>query len=75
VPPGIVIVGPSIAVERFSRAMVDQLGTLVPHTMSAVPFRVPIAPPHTAVKSLSDAVVGTVGAAVAVRIAPVLRAM
>ena len=32
-------------------------------------------PPHTSVKSLSDALVGTVGAAVAVRIAPVLRAL
>jgi hypothetical protein len=54
---------------------VDQLGTLVRHTMSAVPFRMPIVPPHTSVKSLSDALVGTVGAAVAVHIAPVLRAM
>ena len=55
--------------------MVDQLETPVGHTMSAVPFRMPIVPPHTTVKSLSDALVGTVGAAAAVRIAPVLLAM
>jgi hypothetical protein len=75
VPPGIVIVGPPIRLERLSRGMVDPLGTLVRHTMPAVPFRMPIVPPHTSVKSLSDAVVGPVGAAVAVRIAPVHRAM
>ena len=75
VPPGIVIVGPPIRLERLSRGMVDPLGTLVLHTMPAVPFRMPIVLPHTSVKSLSDALVGTVGAAVAVRIAAVLRAM
>jgi hypothetical protein len=75
VPPRIVIVGPPIAFERLSTAMVGQLGTLAGNTMSAVPFRMPIVPPHTSVKSLSDALVGTVGAAVGVRIAPVLRAM
>ena len=55
--------------------MAGELGTLVGHAVSAVPLRMPIASLGTSVKSLSDAVVGTVGAAVAVRITPVLRAM
>jgi hypothetical protein len=75
VPPGIVIVGPPIRLERVSRGIVDQLETLVRHTMSAVPLRMPIVPPHTSVKSLSDALVGTVGAAVAAQYRPVLHAM
>ena len=74
-PLAIVIVGPPIKRARLSMTMVDQLGTLVQHTMSAVPFHMPIVPPHTSVKSLSHSLVGVVGAAVAVRIAPVLRAM
>jgi hypothetical protein len=64
VPPRIVIVGSPSPIVRLSMWMVAQLGTLVPHALWSVPFRPPIVPAHTSLKSLSDAFVGALDATV-----------
>jgi hypothetical protein len=54
VQPRIVVVAPPSVIERRSIWMVGQLGTVVGHTTSAVPFRMPRVPPHDPINSLSE---------------------
>jgi hypothetical protein len=74
-PSPIVIVGPPSEVVPPSMWIVAQLGTPVPDTMRAVPFRLSMVLAHSPVKSLSDACVGTLGAAAPAPLPPVLRTM